>query len=171
MRLAYITSADRGLTDRVLAETAARLAARGMRLTGVVQTNIERPQRYHCDMDLRILPEGPTINITQNLGANARGCRLDPGALEQAVVEVMARLEKGEADALILNKFGKHEAEGRGFRPVIARALELGLPVLLGVNKLNLDAFLEFSAGVGEVLDSDASGLADWVEGLLEAAA
>ena len=28
------------------------------------------------------------------------------------------------ADVLIVNKFGKHEAEGRGFRMVVAEALK-----------------------------------------------
>ncbi|MDW4549064.1 DUF2478 domain-containing protein [Defluviimonas sp. D31] len=162
MRLAYITASEKGLTDRVLAEAADLLAKRGLRLTGVVQTNIQRPQRFHCDMDLRILPDGPTIGITQNLGANARGCRLDPGALEGAVADVSARLASGRADLLILNKFGKHEAEGRGFRPVIAEALAMELPVVLGVNALNLDAFATFSEGLGEELPADPAAILAW---------
>ncbi|MCU9849912.1 DUF2478 domain-containing protein [Defluviimonas sp. WL0024] len=161
MRLAYITAAEKGLTDRVLAEAADLLAERGLRLAGVVQTNVQRPQRFHCDMDLRILPDGPVIGITQNLGANARGCRLDPGALEGAVADVSARLGAG-ADLLILNKFGKHEGEGRGFRPVIAEALAMDLPVILGVNALNLDAFHAFTEGLAEELPADPRTIADW---------
>lgn len=162
MRLGYITSTERGLPDRVLAEAADRLMRRGLKLAGVVQTNVERPQRFHCDMDLRILPDGPVIGITQDLGVNARGCRLDPGALEGAVADVSARLASGRADLLILNKFGKHEAEGRGFRPVIAEALALGLPVILGVNGLNLAAFHAFTGGIAEELPADAGRIADW---------
>jgi hypothetical protein len=161
MRLAYVTSDVRGLTDRVLGDAAGLIAQAGLRPAGVVQINVERPQRFHCDMDLHILPEGPVINITQDLGANARGCRLDAGALENAVAAVSTRLAAG-SDLLILNKFGKHEAEGRGFRPVIAEALERGLPVILGVNALNLDAFLTFSAGLGEQLPADPSAIARW---------
>ncbi len=171
MRLGYISAAERGLTDRVLAEAAALLAKRGLRLAGVVHTNIQRPQRFHCDMDLRILPDGPVIGITQNLGANARGCRLDPGALEGAVADVAARLAAGSADMLILNKFGKHEAEGRGFRPVIAEALAMGLPVVLGVNALNLDAFATFSEGFGEELAPDPEAILAWCTGALAEAA
>ena len=161
MRLAYVTSEKRGLTDRVLGETARMIVQTGLRPAGVVQTNIERPQRFHCDMDLHVLPDGPVINITQDLGANARGCRLDTGALEDAVARVSARLATG-ADVLILNKFGKHEADGRGFRPVIADALERGLPVVLGVNALNRDAFLTFAAGMAEELPADPALIARW---------
>lgn len=161
MRLAYVTSDKRGLTDRVLGDAARLIAQAGLRPAGVVQTNIARPQRFHCDMDLHVLPDGPVINITQDLGANARGCRLDAGALEAAVADVSARLKEG-ADLLILNKFGKHEAEGRGFRSVIAEALGLGIPVVLGVNALNLDAFLTFVAGLAEELPADPAAIAGW---------
>ncbi len=163
MRLAYVTAAERGLTDRVLAEAADLLAAQGIRVAGAVQTNIERPRRFRCDMDLRILPDGPTIGITQNLGESARGCRLDPGALEAAVADVSARLANRKPDLLILNKFGKHEAEGRGFRPVIAEALTLGLPVVLGLNRLNERAFHDFAGGCAEKLPCDTGELVNWV--------
>ncbi|MGB3316759.1 MAG: DUF2478 domain-containing protein [Albidovulum sp.] len=161
MRLAYVTSDEKGLTDRVLGEAAGLIVQSGLHPVGVVQTNVERPQRFHCDMDLHILPGGPVINITQDLGANARGCRLDAGALENAVAAVSTRLAAG-ADLLILNKFGKHEAEGRGFRPVIAEALERGLPVILGVNALNLAAFHDFAGDLGEVLPADPTPIVDW---------
>jgi len=67
---------------------------------------------------------------------------------------------------LIVNKFGKHEAEGRGFRAVIAEALSNGIPVLVGVNALNLPAFEEFSAGLGRGLPCQSAVLADWVTSL-----
>jgi hypothetical protein len=60
---------------------------------------------------VRVLPEGAILRISQVLGPQARGCRLVPAALETAVVLVVAGLSCG-ADLLIVNKFGKHEAEG-----------------------------------------------------------
>jgi hypothetical protein len=69
-------------------------------------------------------------------------------------------------DLLIVNKFGKHEALGRGFRMVIAEALSKGLPVLVGMNALNLPAFEEFSEGLGRRLPCEIASLADWVAGL-----
>ncbi|MEZ5776976.1 MAG: DUF2478 domain-containing protein [Paracoccaceae bacterium] len=171
MRLAYIASAERGRTDRVLSEAAARLGRIGLRLTGVVQTNIQRPQRFHCDMDLRILPDGPTIGITQDLGDSARGCRLDPGALENAVATVEARLAAGSADLLMINKFGKHEAEGRGFRPVIGDALARDVPVILGVNDLNRAAFETFAGGLAEELPADVTAICEWCLNRLASAA
>lgn len=162
MKLAYTMAPGRGDTDLVLLKLARLLAARGLRCCGTVQINSERGDAGPCDMDIRVLPDGPVLRISQDLGRASRGCRLDPGALETAVGLVSASLDEG-ADVLIVNKFGKHEAEGRGFRSVIAEALSRGIPVLVGVNTLNLPAFLEFSQGLGTGLPCESIVIADWL--------
>ncbi len=135
MRIGYVFLPERGETDRLLSDVAGRLMADGMALAGAVQTNIDCAGSHHCDMDLAVLPDGPVIRISQNLGGQSSGCRLDAGALEQAVVAVAQRMPG--AKLLILNKFGKHESEGRGFRQLIADALADDLPVLIGINSQN----------------------------------
>ena len=65
-----------------------------------------------------------------------------------AVGLVATGLSSG-ADLLIVNKFGKHEAEGRGFRDVIAEAVAMDIPVLVGINALNRSAFESFCGRVG----------------------
>lgn len=161
MALAFLRTVERGLTDRLLWEFADRLQARGFNLAGVVQTNSDRPGSHHCDMDVRVLPDGPMIRINQVLGEESRGCRLNPVALEEAVALVEAGIERSP-DLLIINKFGKHEAEGRGFRPLIAGALARDIPVLLGINALNHEAFEEYSGGYAEEITADAISLAAW---------
>jgi nucleoside-triphosphatase THEP1 len=83
--------------------------------------------------------------------------------LETAVGEVQARLGQG-ADVLIINKFGKHEAEGRGFRDVIAFAVEREIPVIVGANGLNKDAFLEFCGGMADEIAASGPAINDWIE-------
>ncbi len=163
MKLGYVSLSGRGQTDRLLAETVARLEARGLALAGTVQCNLERPGRDLCDMDLRLLPGGPQVRISIDLGAEARGCRLDAGALEQAVLWVSRHLDG--AELLVVNKFGKQEAIGKGMAPVIAEALDRGLPVLVGVNGLNLPPFLDFAGGLAQALPADAAAVADWCLG------
>ena len=130
MRIAYVSLQGRGRTDQLIAEVADRLSVEGLRLAGTVQSNHERPNRKKCDMDLRVLPDGPIVRISEDRGELARGCILDSGALEQTVHEVERRLDG--ADILIVNKFGKREAEGKGLAPVIAEALHRGLRCLSG---------------------------------------
>ena len=162
MKLASTIARGRGDTDLILHRLATQLAARGFRCCGTVQINSERADSGPCDMDVQVLPDGPILRISQDLGPSARGCRLDPAALETAVGLVSASLTCG-ADVLIVNKFGKHEAEGRGFRPVIAEALALGIPVLVGVNLLNLESFENFAGRLAIRVPPESSGLQEWV--------
>jgi hypothetical protein len=113
-------------------------------------------------MDVLVLPDGPVIRISQSLGAGARGCRLDPEALEQAVAAAEARLAAG-VDLVIVNKFGKHEAEGRGFRTLIAEAVALDVPVLVGVNRLNAARLEEFVGVAVPRIDPSPEALAAWL--------
>jgi len=170
MKLAYTMAPGRSDTDLILAGLASELMARGLRLCGTVQINTERADAGPCDMDVRVLPEGPALRISQDLGPAARGCRLDPEALETAVGLVSGRLQSG-SDLLIINKFGKHEAEGRGFRDVIAEAMALGVPVLVGLNGLNRNAFEQFAGGLATRLPPERDALASWIEGVVRHAA
>ena len=87
-----------GVVEKLVYENAengfvvARLEGAGLRLAGTVQTNSENCDRGKCDMDLRVLPDGPSFRISQDLGAASRGCRLDAGALETAVVAVTGQV-------------------------------------------------------------------------------
>lgn len=160
MTLAHVSIAGRGETDRFLAVVAESLQASGLRLAGAVQTNIARADRRKCDMDLRVLPDGPVIRISEDRGALARGCMLDHGALADTVAEVARRLDG--ADLLIVNKFGKAEAEGQGLIPVISEALGRGIRVLVGVNGLNLPQYLAFADGLSLTLPADPRAVSNW---------
>lgn len=101
--------------------------------------------------------------ISQRLGTLSRGCRLDPQGLESAAGEVAAALAaEPAAELLLINKFGKQEVDGRGFRPVIAEALLRDLPVLTAVNAKNLPAFLAFAEGLAEPVAPEPEALRQW---------
>lgn len=161
MKLGYILSQGRGETDPRLAAVAQHLMRCGLRLCGTVQVNTDRGTGRACDMDLLVLPDGPALRISQDRGPLARGCRLDAGSLEAAVAAVAGTLDRG-ADLMLINKFGRHEAEGRGFRSVIAEALSRGLPVLVGLNPLNREAFDMFAGGMATELPPDPGLIFGW---------
>lgn len=174
--LAFIRSNGRG-DDDVLREVARQLQARGVRLSGAVQENAAEGGRPCSRMELLLLdglgqhPE--RIDISQRLGAAALGCRLNPEGLEVAVGLIAADLSRNATarDLLIVNKFGKQEAEGGGFRPVIAQALEAGLPV---ITKVSRDAQAAFDAFVGDLAEeqpADATQLVAWCDDQLRHAA
>lgn len=158
--LAFVSLAAPGATDRFLSDLASRMAASGLRLAGTVQSNILRPGRLHCDMDLKILPDGPVFRVSDDRGSGARGCRLNADALEAAAAGLTDRL--AAADLLVVNKFGKLEAIGRGLVPVIAAAVERGIPVLAGVGRLNREAFAGFAGGLAEELPATIEAVQAW---------
>ncbi len=161
--LGYVTASGRGEGDRVLSALAERLRTEGVRIVGAVQRNLDRPVGAPCDMELCVLSGAGVWRISQRLGPHARGCRLDPQGLEQAVGAVAAELAGQPAvDLVIVNKFGKQEADGRGFRPVIAAALLADLPVLTAVNAKNLPAFLAFAEGLAEPVAPEPEALRQW---------
>ncbi|MFN4171362.1 MAG: DUF2478 domain-containing protein [Pseudorhodobacter sp.] len=159
--LAFLHAPEQGQTNRLLADLAARLIARGVRVCGCVQIDSPRAGQLRCDMDLRLMPDGAVLRISENRGAGAGGCQLDPGALEAAVAAVALRLAQG-ADLLIVNKFGKQEAEGHGFRDLIGEAVSLGIPVLVGLNDAGAAGFAAFADGLAEALPADPATLDDW---------
>lgn len=164
--VACLCSVRPGAIDRALAGAAARLAAAGVTVTGALQAGTEGTGhglgRGRCDVSLTILPGGPQIGISQDRGAEARGCRLDAGALETAAAMVSRRLATG-AEALILGRFGKQEAAGRGFRGLIAEAALSGIPVVVGVAAWNLPALEAFLGTSPHRLPARAATVADWL--------
>lgn len=115
---------------------------------------------------LQVLPDGPQIRITQDLGPGATACRLDAGALANAVAEVESRSE-APLDLFMLNKFGPEESVGRGFCAAIGAALERGVPVLVGVGTSCLEAFNQFAGDMAETLPPNAEAIRDWCRGAL----
>lgn len=167
MRLAGVTGGKgRGLTDRLLAAVAARLASDGVRLVGALRPvspdGGPDSRSGPCDSDLWLLPDGPVIRVTQDLGPGSGACRMDAGAFEGAVGLAMARLQAGDADLVVINKFGLSEAEGRGFRALIAAALGQGVPVLSGVSETHRAAFEAFADGMATCLPPEEDAVLNW---------
>jgi nucleoside-triphosphatase THEP1 len=158
--LGYIISDEPGEADALLGQVAKALIADGVRLTGVVQ-HTTREDGAKQDMALTLLPDGPRIGISQDLGKGATGCSLDPEGLEHAAGLVAVALDQ-QPQLLVLNKFGKQEAEGHGFRAAIGAALSQGTPVLIGVGRAKLPLFLDFCGELGEELPKQGDALLAW---------
>lgn len=167
MILASVTGRGRGDTDRLLAAVADQLARDGVRLVGALRPVSPEVGSGHCDSDLWLLPNGPTVRITQDLGAGSTACRMDAGAFEDAVGLAMGRFQADGADLVILNKFGLGEAEGRGFRALVAVALEQGVPVLTGVSETHRAAFETFAEGMEIYLVPEEDAILDWCRSVI----
>jgi Protein of unknown function (DUF2478) len=148
--------------DGFLAGLAANLTAQGWRLAGVIQSRGEAGTECHCaDMDLTSLATGDVFRISQPLGNGAHGCRLDPGALAHCSAALERDIATGP-DLLVLNRFGHGESEGRGFRDLIAQALDLGVPVLTAVRPTYARAWADFGGEIACDLPMQADAVLAW---------
>ncbi|MEO1140215.1 MAG: DUF2478 domain-containing protein [Pseudomonadota bacterium] len=162
MALATVTMQERGATDRLLARVAAKLSEDGMQLRGALRDLGQDTINQHCQSALRLLPDGPLVQITQDLGPGSAACKMDAGALEDVVGMAVAGLNAEGADLVVLNKFGLREAEGHGFRPLIAEALGRDIPVLIGVSDTHRTAFERFADGLAASLPGEEDAIVAW---------
>lgn len=161
MSVAAVMSDASAPANAVLGEVARRLAGEGFRVAGALQLVPEGAPPSNCDMTLLVLPDGPTIGISQALGQHATGCRLDHEALEEAAGLVERSLDE-TTDILIVNKFGKREGEGAGFRHTIAHAVALGIPVLVGIAEAERASFESYVGDSADVLPAGLDQILAW---------
>jgi nucleoside-triphosphatase THEP1 len=123
-----------------------------------LQEDEPRAGRSRCDMILADLASGRRTRISADRGDLAQGCRLDAGALTEAAELIERAIRRAPPDLVVLNKFGKAEAEeGCGFRDVIAAALEADAPVLIAVTEAYAPALRDFAGDLCAFAEDEAA--------------
>lgn len=147
--------------DRLLADFAADLRGRGVRVGGVVQHN--RGLGPECDdlMELVDLRTGQRVRISQDLGAGSLACRVDASGVAEAAMLVRAALD-ADCALLIINKFAALEAQGSGLIAELGAAVTSGVPVLTSVSTRHSAAWRNFAGDLAEILPPDPAALAAW---------
>lgn len=159
--LASIIFDQRDPVDRLMAEVIARLEAAGQRLGGVVQVAAQGCGGCAGAMVLRDLDSHAEIPILQDLGRDATACRLDAQALADAAGRVERSLRTG-IDLLVINRFGKAEAEGHGLRHIFGEAVSRGVPTLTAVRRDHAAAWQAFHGGLAIDLPFEADAVVAW---------
>jgi nucleoside-triphosphatase THEP1 len=160
---AILYEGDQGSTvDALLAGIACHLRAEGWKLAGAVQSPTAQ-RNSRCEMTLEDLATGTCVETTDVLGPSVSGCRLDTEALEDSVGLAVTSLHP-DTKLVVINRFGKRETEGRGFRLMIENAVVLDVPVLVGVKRLHLDAWTHFVGGEPLFLPHRRDDILRWCE-------
>jgi len=149
--------------DELLARIGSVLVADGLRLAGTIQRNLSAgvPSSPCAAMNLVDLISGDQFGISQDLGPEARGCRLDSGALAQ-IAAGLGRIGNESTDLIILNKFGRAEAEGHGLRELFAQAIDAAIPVLTAVREPYYAAWQQYHGGFAADLNPHFDIVLDW---------
>ncbi|GGK22034.1 DUF2478 domain-containing protein [Salinarimonas ramus] len=140
---------------------AARLRARGLRVAGLVEADLEADACLRGEMALRDLGSGDVVSICQDLGSGATGCRVDPRGLAEAGARLAAGLAAAP-DCVVVNKFGKLEADGEGLADEIGQCVAQGVPLVIGVPARFRAAWDAFAGGLDTPLPATASALDAW---------
>ena len=147
--------------DTLLADFAFEALNRGERIGGVVQRNLKDDCGRKIGMNVIDLESGRAIPMCQNLGPGAMACKLDAASLAEASLAILRAVAR-KVDLLIVNKFSKQEAAGRGLRQEIAAAIAAGVPVLTATPVTYLDAWTDFTGDIGTTLLHDAKVGRNW---------
>lgn len=161
-RMLAIVYSDGLAADRLISDLGYKVRDAGIAVAGIVQHNQFIRDRAKCNMEVEELASGMVLKISEDRGKEARGCRLDRGALSEAAALLSASIENGP-ELVILNKFGKLEAEGRGLRDTLADAVQLGVPIIVGVPYRNIEQWRVFAGGLAEECAMGSSRPYEWL--------
>lgn len=139
------------------------LQGQGYLVRGLVQRNSAPTGDCACSMTLVDLDSGRQFQLSQDLGSGSTGCRVDTQALAEASAVLRTAIES-ETDLLVVNKFGKLEAQGQGLLDELLAAVSLGIPVLTSVEAALIDHWRSFSGGLAEELSPGCGPLMRWWE-------
>ncbi len=145
------------------------LAAGRIRVGGIVPVfgGVHRNGRQ--EMFLEPIDGGDAILITQELGVGAESCALDLDGLTRARSAIGAAIE-AQVDLLFVGKFGKQEAAGHGVREEIGAALVAGIPTLVALRDVQVEAWRAFAGDDWAPLDPTVDSVVDWAERAVPAA-
>jgi len=161
VRLAAVVYESGFKIDGLLTRVADRLLADHVNMAGVLQENTGDTAGVCSAMTLVDLTSRGRFQISQELGSQAEGCRLDA----QGLAEIGAVLDRPlgpDVELLMLNRFGKAEAEGGGLRSAFVRAMDAGIPVLTAVRSPYIEAWTDFHGRLAVDLPTELDAVLAW---------
>ncbi|AYD02595.1 DUF2478 domain-containing protein [Neorhizobium sp. NCHU2750] len=162
-RLAAIPAEEAGDAVPLLRDILAALRADGRSIAGNIQREIATDGICCPDMVLEDIETGELHCISQSLGPGASACRLDSQALAMVAGRMLVNLDTLPGpDLLLLNRFGKAEAEGRGLRAVFEKAASLGVPVLTCVKQDYRAAWSDYTGPLSTTLAATRDEVLAW---------
>jgi Protein of unknown function (DUF2478) len=161
-RIVALQGASSLVIQDLLQGFATRLTASGLRVAGVIETAADSDNPCKS-MVLRSLDDGRLFSISQDLGPGSQSCNLHPEGLALACAAVQDSIAAG-ADVVILSKFGKQEAAGRGLSDAFGAAVAAGLPIITAVSPAMMADWQNFSGEYAECVQAEVAQHASWLE-------
>jgi nucleoside-triphosphatase THEP1 len=133
--------------DRLLLDFTEDLRRSGVRTAGLVQVDRSKGQSDDREIQTVVLSSGDVVPVTHNRNLGATGCGLDCRQLASIAKLIEATIHAGTG-LVVINRFGKLEAEGKGLIDLIRQAAEADIPVLIAVPEHRFAKWIKHSAGM-----------------------
>jgi hypothetical protein len=146
--------------DRVMLEFTRDLCDRGGRPVGVIQLG-RSCRAENPGLQVVMLPDGGAVELAASLAPHSTGCRLASSRLADVAGRLAAEIDAG-ADLVVINRFGRSEADGEGLIDLIGQALGANIPVLIAVPEQRFAAWITFSGGMNVRLECRREALDRW---------
>lgn len=147
--------------DAVLSAATDLLRAKGICVAGLLQRFGAPTLAGKRSMYVEDISSGERVRLDFPRGTGASGCLLDPDALARAAC-LVKRAIRSRPDVLIVNRFGRQEAEGHGLRSELAEAVCAGLPTVVAVGESWLADWEKFIGEPGHILPAKPNEIAIW---------
>ncbi len=164
--VAGVVFEDGELLSHCLADVVEQLRSRGLRVVGSLQRKRQGGEACCDAVEVEDLGLDQRVDVTENRGKGAEGCRLDIQALAKVVESIEMQIDSTDkpVDLVMVNRFGQAESEGRGMRAALNSAVSKSLPVLVAVKPRYLDDWNEWHQGGAVNLKPDADAIIDWFD-------
>ncbi len=156
--------------DSPLRALVEALSASGLRIGGLLQEHGGEDGCSRHDVGVYNLMTGERLNVMQDLGAEATGCRVDPAAIAVAASQLGSAVA-ARPDLICANRFGRLESEGGGMIAEIGEAVAEGVPLIVCVPRRFLDAWSAFAGGLDAQLPPRREAIEAWWATVARAAA
>jgi nucleoside-triphosphatase THEP1 len=161
IRLAAVVYQSGFKIDDFLTRLANQLRADQVKVAGVLQENARDVAGFCSAMTLVDLTSRSRFRISQDLGSQAQGCRLDARGIAE-IGPLLERTLNQDVELIILNRFGKAEAEGGGLRSAFVRAMEAGIPTVTALRAPYAEAWSQFHGRLAIDLAADLDAVLAW---------
>jgi len=145
--------------DQLLLDFTEDLRRSGVRTAGVVQ--LDSWTSDDCVVRTVVLSTREVIPVAHERNLAATGCSLDCRKLASIAEMIEAAIQQG-ADLVVINRFGKLEATGKGLIELIQQAADADIPVLIAVPEHRFPGWIKYSAGMSVRLPCRRAALDRW---------
>lgn len=156
--------------DGLLAAVVADQRAAGRRVHGLLMRHDGPPAGGTACAERMWLVDvalGTEYLVSQPMGRLSKACRADPQGFARAT-EVLRRALAEAPEIVVVNRFGRLEAEGGGLSAELLALMAEGVPLLTAVAPPYREAWLNFSGGAA-LLPPEPAAVRAWLAQVLPA--